>query len=417
MFTYVYGIVIIEVTEINSNFSELFIIDVTNRYINIYRRYIMLNILMINVPYSGHTNPTLLLAEVLVKRGHNVVYVNSNEFKDKIEATGAKFIPYINFSDNLSFQQKKMRCFKAAFDTAMSLHQEFDLLIYEMFFYPGKKVAENLDIPCVRQFSQPAWNNEMARDVSPIFSLSCKLIDIQMVGKKKAKQMGLGNNTMIKAILNDKPDLNIVYVPEFFQAHRDTFGENYIFTKPPLKPMKSSIIIPYSEMKAPIIYISLGSILQIKSFYKKCIKAFGNKNVSVIMNIGKVNPAELGKIPDNIYIYSFVPQIDVLQHTDLFITSCGMNSVNEAMTFGVPMLGLPLVNDQLANAKRISELGNGRKLNIMTLTAKKLHSASMSVLNNQIINAKAQWLKEELNRNSNFSTVVNKVEEIAKITN
>lgn len=374
----------------------------------------MINILMINVPYSGHTNPTLPLAEALVNCGHKVVYVNSNEFKDKIEATGAKFIPYTNFPDNLSFQQKKMRCFKAAFNTAMSLHQKFDLLIYEIFFYPGKKVAEILNIPCVRQFSQPAWNIEMVRNVSPIFFLSCNIIDMQMVGKKKAQQMGLGNRTMIKSMLNDKPDLNIVYVPEFYQIHRETFGENYIFTIPPLKSMKSNIIIPYSEMKTPIIYISLGSILQITSFYKKCIKAFGNKNISVILNIGNVNPAKFRKIPDNIYIYPFVSQIDVLQHTDLFITSCGMNSINEAMTFGVPMLGLPLVNDQLANAKRISELGNGRKLNIFTITAKKLYSAAMSVLNNQTINANAQWLKEELNRNSNFADVVSKVEVIAK---
>ncbi len=61
----------------------------------------MSDILMINVPYSGHTNPTLPLAEALVKHGYNVVYINSKEFKDKIEATGAKFIPYINFPDNL----------------------------------------------------------------------------------------------------------------------------------------------------------------------------------------------------------------------------------------------------------------------------------------------------------------------------
>ncbi len=148
MFTYVYWIVIIEVIEINSNFNELFIIDVTNRYINIYRRYIMLVILMINVPYSGHTNPTLPLAEALVKRGHNVVYVNSNEFKDKIKATGAKFIPYINFPDTFHFIKRK-------------------------------------------------------------------------------------------------PDLNIVNVPEFFQAQRDTYGENYIFTIPPLKPMNEENLLRF----------------------------------------------------------------------------------------------------------------------------------------------------------------------------
>ena len=54
--------------------------------------------------------------------------------------------------------------FKAAYDTAMSLKQQFDLLIYEMFFYPGIKIAQNLSIPCVRQFSQPAWNEKTYAD-------------------------------------------------------------------------------------------------------------------------------------------------------------------------------------------------------------------------------------------------------------
>ena len=120
----------------------------------------MANILMINVPYSGHTNPTLPLAAELVKRGHSVVYVNSPVYKDKIEATGAEFVPYSDFPEGLTEQQVKTRCFKAAFDTVIQLTRKFDLLIYEMLFYPGKVIAEKLGIPCVRQFSQPAWSTQ-----------------------------------------------------------------------------------------------------------------------------------------------------------------------------------------------------------------------------------------------------------------
>ena len=77
----------------------------------------MANILIINLPFAGHTNPTLPLTEALVKRGHNVFYINAEEYRDKIEHTGAKFIPYSNYPEKPTEQQKKKLCFKAAYDT------------------------------------------------------------------------------------------------------------------------------------------------------------------------------------------------------------------------------------------------------------------------------------------------------------
>lgn len=53
-----------------------------------------MKILMVNVPFSGHINPTLPLARELVKRGHHVSYILTNQWKDRIEETGAAFIPY-----------------------------------------------------------------------------------------------------------------------------------------------------------------------------------------------------------------------------------------------------------------------------------------------------------------------------------
>src|SRR5690554_2782376 len=114
----------------------------------------MAEILMVNLPYAGHTNPTLPLAKGLVDRGHKVTYINAPEWKDKIEATGAIFVPYMNYPTGLSAQQKKVRCFKAAYETAMEVGSGKDLLIYEMLFYLGKTISERLGIPCVRQFSQ-----------------------------------------------------------------------------------------------------------------------------------------------------------------------------------------------------------------------------------------------------------------------
>lgn len=372
----------------------------------------MANILFVNVPYAGHTNPTLPLAEALVKHGHHVTYINAEEFRDKIEKTGAEFIAYKNYPVNPSEQQKKVRCFRAAFDTAMLMGSNYDLLIYEMFFYPGIKIAKNLGIPCVRQFSQPAWNQETIAEATNFFKLSCRLIDWQVMGKQNLEYMKLENKTLAEAVVYDRPDLNVVYVPQVFQAHRESFGEDYLFTVPAAEAYINDKKIPYETMKHPIVYISLGSIISNRGFCKECIRAFGRKNMSVILNTGKIEPESLGKIPSNIYAYSFVPQLEVLEYADVFLTHCGMNSVNEAMAAGVPMVAMPFINDQIANGKQIVKLGIGRKVRSFPSSGRELYQAVCTVLQDKQIKKRSQEMQSLIKKESSLEEVVRRVEEL-----
>ena len=68
-----------------------------------------MNVLMVNLPFSGHTNPTLPLTAKLVEAGHKVTYVNAPEFREKIEQTGATFVPYKDYPENASEKYRKGR--------------------------------------------------------------------------------------------------------------------------------------------------------------------------------------------------------------------------------------------------------------------------------------------------------------------
>ncbi len=211
-------------------------------------------------------------------------------------------------------------------------------------------------------------------DATAIFKLFCKLIDMQVMGKINVAAMGMNGKRMMDSVLNDRPELNVVYVPKLFQPKSESFDERYVFVCPPIKAVTASHEkIPYDAMQKPIIYISMGSIMSSRIFCKRCIKAFGGKNFSVILNTGRIDPKTLGPVPKNIFAYSFVLQLEVLHKADLFITHCGMNSVNEAMSFGVPMLAMPVINDQIANAKRIVELGIGLRMRAFPTTADILY--------------------------------------------
>lgn len=371
-----------------------------------------MNILMINLPYSGHVNPTLPLTRELVKRGHTVQYVNAEEFRNKIENTGAIFISYINYPVHPSEMERKRSCFQAAFDTAMSLNEPFDLLIYEMFFYPGIQIAQLKNIPCVRQFSQPAWSEETREDASAFFRISARLIDLQVMGKKKAAGMGLEHKTLDEAVVYDKPDLNLVYVPEKFQNKRESFDDSYLFFTPKQEIYGKESDIPYHKMSHPIVYISLGSIISNWGFCKECIRAFGEKDVSVILNTGKIKPETLGKIPENIYAYSFVSQIEVLEHADVFLTHCGMNSVNEALQSSVPMVAMPFLNDQLTNAEQIVRLGLGKKVRSFPSRGKELYETVLEVYHSESMKNNVRKMKEELRKQPTWDEIMERIEKL-----
>lgn len=101
------------------------------------------------------------------------------------------------------------------------------------------------------------------------------------------------------------------------------------------------------------------------------------------MSIGNVVKLEqLGKIPDNFFVYPFVPQLEVLQKASLFITHGGMNSVNEALYYGTPMIVIPVGNDQPTVARQIETLHLGKYMKRKDTDAVSLRLTAMEILNN-----------------------------------
>ena len=371
----------------------------------------MAKILMVNLPYAGHTNPTLPLARQLVNAGHDVAYINAPEWREAILETGAVFIPYEGYPSGLSEQKKKTLCFAAAFRTVMRYGKEYELLIYEMLFYPAKKAAERLGIPCVRQFSQPAWNEKSYNAIkssSRLFQLSSKLIDLQMMNRRTMKEIGVDRG-LVHAVINDKPGLNIVYVAGAFQPLRDTFDASYLFVGPPVQP-GAHVKNDFAATKKPLIYISMGSIMSSRIFCKRCIKAFADKDVTVILATGRINPSSLGELPSNITAYAYAPQMDVLRRADLFITHAGMNSVNEALYFGVPMLALPVMNDQPSNAEQLVRLGIGKRMRAFPTTSKLLYEAAMGVLHDRSIKDRSIQIGAQIRSDREAGNLVRAVE-------
>jgi MGT family glycosyltransferase len=191
------------------------------------------------------------------------------------------------------------------------------------------------------------------------------------IGKSlsQLRKKGYEVKNVLDIIQNDNATKTLVYTSSFFQPYAETFSENYHFIGPILrKPTQT-----FKKSDIPTIFISLGTVDNAQAdFYKLCFEALKDTPYHVILAIGEtLDKAELGKIPKNFSVYSYVDQIAVLQVTDVFLTHCGMNSVSEALYFGIPLLLYPQTPEQYAVAVRVANLNAGKLLETLSPTALK----------------------------------------------
>jgi len=222
------------------------------------------------------------------------------------------------------------------------------------------------------------------------------------------KDLILDINDWTDEVVQNAPACNIVFVPNWFQPMLSDFpADKYHFAGPSIYHDSVKKTPDWlTDTKQPLIYISLGTIdNKLLWFYKNCLQTFADQAVRFILSVGNEMLIEnLGAIPPNCAVYSYAPQKKILAYSDLFVTHGGMNSINEAMINGVPMLVLPVSNDQPINAERVNELGIGKTLNIKNLNEKALWESISEILCNKTILARAREIQERLNNNNGGET-------------
>lgn len=78
----------------------------------------------------------------------------------------------------------------------------------------------------------------------------------------------------------------------------------------------------------------------------------------------------------------YAPQLEILQRATLMITHAGMNTTMECLMYGVPMVAIPVANDQPGVSARIVWSGVGERVSLKNLSVEKLRTAIQAVLTN-----------------------------------
>ena len=352
-----------------------------------------MKILFINLPYYGHVIPTIGLVQELIKAGHQVTYLMPYDWEDKIADSGTDFLGYEN-SPKLDKQIRN------AFFKAEEVIASHDLVLYEQFFFVGKHLAEKHGKKCVRIFTAPVTNKTLMREFissgGPMGIFRIPLIGtLWTMDAVKGLGIKLKCRNWLDEIVENPPDCNLVYTLRSFQPFAEDFPKaQFHFIGPSVYDRKEE---DFPVLAKPVIYISIGTILKGgEEFFRACIEAFENEQVTVVLSVGNFDISRLKHIPKNFVIRSRVPQITALKQASLFITHGGMNSVSEAMVHGVPMLVIPFVSDQPVNARQVEKVGLGKVLDYKAITANTLRDAALAVMKDRQIQENLQKIRDEI---------------------
>ncbi len=337
----------------------------------------MARIVFFCIPAHGHTNPTLGVVKELTARGHEVLYYSYEPFREKIQAAGAKFIACDDYDAELRLTRAEANRLgsdlalstRVLVDTTLSLDDlvcremerlKPDCIVADSMAVWGKAVAGKLGIPFVSSTTTFAFNKHSAKIMKQSFrELAAMLFAMPKIQKdvKRLQAKGYPVKNVLDIIGSDDAADTIVYTSPEFQPCSETFPETCTFVGPSIRTVEH----PVEKQREKLIYISMGTVNNaMLPLYHSCIEGLKDTGCQLILSAGhQVDLTAFGDLPEHVAVYPAVDQIAVLEQADAFLTHCGMNSVSEALYFGVPLLMLPKTKEQAGVAERVRQLGAG----------------------------------------------------------
>jgi len=397
-----------------------------------------MKIAIITTPGYGPINNTLGLAKRLVQCGHTVVYFNAPEFSEIIKATGARFHNYLVKDAPITQEMpKKPEAILQMYNMQNALYQSrnllflqtiivdnlyqlmqseaFDLLMYDSSTLAGMILSQKLGIPAISLFSTALLNRSLVKEHPEIlFESYFRFSEVKAYG-----DIAKGVNRIKKMFeyelrkihpLDDYLDLymcegsiNIVFSMKSMIPNSELFDDRFYFTGPIIEEFyKRDNSIKYKQKKS-LIYVNFGTtevLNQDLIFY--IYRELQDMDVDVLFSLGCDRDIDsFGSPPKNFIVKNFVPQKKVLAEADAIICSGSVNTINEAICFGVPIVAIPFAQaDHFIMANQIVSKGIGIHESIDNLKENRINQAITEVLSSERIKHNLMKLKEEYNKHN-----------------
>ncbi|MGV0746218.1 macrolide family glycosyltransferase [Mycolicibacterium sp. XJ870] len=374
---------------------------------------------------AGHINPTLGIVAELVRRGHRVTYWAPRMFGDRIAETGARFEPVVSTWEQLDGGPPQMhgkeliRAMGLLLDETAAVVPILaetpppDLVLHDgTLAWWGRILAHRWGVPAVEIWpnfvSNRHWSMNAYAKINPVSPRF--LWQMFRIGRYLRSQ---GITEIGDFLQGRSAAARLVTLPRAFQYAGDTF-DGWHFVGPCLTERALHADWSPPATGRPVLLVSLGTAYNARpEFYRMIIESAVNRPWHVVLAIGdQVDPGGLGPIPDNVEVHEQVPQLAVLRHAQAFVTHGGMGSTMESIYQRVPLVAVPQMAEQRANADRIAGLGLGFALDPEHLNADAIWTAVTAAADDAGLRDRLAQMRAEMDTAGGATTAAGVIERV-----
>ncbi|WP_254173104.1 glycosyltransferase [Planktothrix pseudagardhii] len=403
---------------------------------------------------TGHLNTMIPLGCELLRRGHQVTVFNFLDAEAKTLASGLEFYPLdqgnsttrvitetltqLGKLNGLAAFQYTIKLLAESADTVLKeaptaiKNAGVEALLVDQVSPEGGTVAEFLNIPFITICSalvlnrninippvittwqyNPTWKGRLRNQLGyQLITQATKPIR-QVIAEYRQKW-----NLPLHSHPNDAYSklAQISQQPAEFEFPRTNLPSYFHFTGPyHNSASRQPVPFPFEQLNGkPLIYASMGTIQnRLLDIFQQIASACEGLEAQLVISLGgSTTPESLPKLPGNPIIVGYAPQLELLQKATLTITHAGMNTTLESLSNGVPMVAIPIANDQPGVAVRIAYTGVGEMVPLKKLSVPKLRTAIIKVLTEDSYKKRAIALQEAIARSGGVKKAADIIEQV-----
>lgn len=208
----------------------------------------------------------------------------------------------------------------------------------------------------------------------------------------------------------------IAQQPAFFDFPRSRPEPRLHFTGPWHAAAAADIPFPWERLDGrPLIYASLGTLQnRLVGMFAAIAEAVAPLDAQLVISLGAADQdvaAVAARCPGAPIVVPVAPQLALLERAALTITHAGLNTALESLARGVPMVAIPITNDQPGVARRLEWLGLAQVVLPRHLTAARLRQAIARVLGDSGYRERARQRADEIARTGGVAKAADIIDE------
>jgi zeaxanthin glucosyltransferase len=401
----------------------------------------------------GHLHPMITLARKLQTHGHDVFFLCIAEGEPMVRAAGLEFVPYgeeilpsgemarrlqilsqLNGTEALQYAIKLFSdtCSAALEDGERAIRaSQPDALVLDALSSGLWVVASYMGLPfvnvsnalhldysgktplCLYDWPHQEDPEAFARNTMGAKGFLQMMSPIVEVERAYANRVGL-------ALDLDDPEArrsklaHLTQTPKEFDFPASHWPAHFKHTGPLHDPaLRPAVDFPWDKLTGePLIYASMGTLQNgSEGIFQAIAAAAQTPGRQLVLSIGhNLDSEKLGPLAATTIVVRQAPQLDLLKRATLCITHAGLNTALESLSAGVPMVAIPITNDQPGVGARIAYTKTGVVVPLKELSVEKLRAAIETVLADPSYRENTQQIQQAIERTNGLQLAADIIE-------